>query len=73
MSNILNQLKQYQDAARISAEWNDLVSVEEVAEKTKKSIKQVKEVMKEKNIQPKGKFGKSYLYSKAEILEKILL
>lgn len=63
MSAILKQLEQYQEAARISAEWADLVSVEEIAAKTSKTIQHVKELLSEKGIVHKGKLGKSYLYS----------
>ncbi len=71
MSAILKQLEQYQQAAKISAEWNDLVSCEEIAAKTHKTIQHVKELLSEKGIKPVGKFGKTYLYSKAELLQLI--
>lgn len=73
MSAILKQLELYQQAAKISAEWSDLVSVEEVAEKTKKSIKQVKVLLNEKGIAPKAQIGKSYMYSKAQLLSTFQL
>ena len=70
-SAILRQLEQYQQAAQISAEWNDLVSVEEIAAKTSKTIQHVKAMLTEKGVAHKGKLGKSYLYSKAELLKVI--
>ncbi len=71
MSHILKQLKEYQEAAKVSAEWSDLVSVEEIAAKTHKTIHHTKELLSTKGLKPKGKLGKSYLYSKAELLSVI--
>ena len=70
-SAILHQLTLYQEAAMISADFSDLVSVEELADKTKKSIRQVKDILNANGIKNKGQFGKSYLYSKAELLKLI--
>ena len=71
MSAIIRQLEQMKKAAEISAEWQDLVSCEEIAEKTCKSIQMVKELLREKDLKPKAKLGKSQLYSKTEILNAI--
>lgn len=71
MSTIIRQIEELKEFAKINAEWQDLVSVEEIAQKTCKSIRMVKNIMEEKNIQHRGKFGKSYLYSKAELLKAI--
>lgn len=70
-SAIFRQLTAMKKAAEISAEWQDLVSCEEIAEKTRKSIQAVKELLKEKGLDPKAKLGKTYLYSKMEILDRI--
>ena len=71
MSAILKQLEQYQQAAQVSAEWGDLVSVEEIAAKTSKTIPHVKELLTEKGVQHIGKLGKSFLYSKTALLKAI--
>lgn len=71
MSAILAQLRQYQEAAKVSAEWSNLVSVEDIAKKAgNKSIKQMKVILKQKGLVPKLKIGGSYLYAKSELLEK---
>jgi phage terminase large subunit len=71
MSAILKQLQEYKEAAKVSAEWSDLVSVEEIASKTQKSIRMVKDLLEEKGLNHKAKLGKSYLYSKTELLKAI--
>jgi hypothetical protein len=68
-SAILKQLREYQEAARVSAEWNDLVSIEEISEKTRKSIRRTKDLLDEKGLMPKCVIGKSYMYSKAAVME----
>lgn len=71
MSVILRQLEEMKAALTASAQWEDLVSVEEIAEKTHKSIQSVKELLAEKGLQHKAKLGKCYLYSKIELLQAI--
>jgi phage terminase large subunit len=70
-SAILKQLQEYKEAAKIHAEWTDLVSVEEIASKTQKSIRMVKDLLEEKGLSHKAKLGKSYMYSKTELLKAI--
>lgn len=69
MSAILAQLQQYKAAAEVSAEFSDLVSVEALAELTKKSVVQVKRLCTELGLEPSNRFGKSYLYSKRAFME----
>jgi hypothetical protein len=69
MSAILKQLETYKAAAEVSAEFSDLVSVEALADMTRKSVVQVKAVCKSLGMEPVRRFGKSYLYSKREFLE----
>lgn len=63
MSVILRQLEEMKAALTATAQWEDLVSVEEIAKKTHKSIQSVKELLAEKGLKHKAKFGKCYLYS----------
>lgn len=71
MSHVLKQIEEMKQLALINAEWQDLVSVEEIAEKTRKEIQSVKEILKDKGLKPTAKLGKTYLYSKAAFLKAI--
>lgn len=71
MSVILRQLEELKAALAATAQWEDLVSVEEIADKTRKSIKHVKELLEQYGIKHVAKFGKTYLYSKVELMRVI--
>lgn len=71
---ILKQLEELKEAIRLTVEWEDMVSAEEISKKTGgKSIQAVKDLLDEKGLRPVAKFGKTYLYSKAELLKSIRL
>lgn len=71
-SVVLKQLEELKQAVKDTAEWENLVSVEEISKKTgDKSIQAVKDILNEKGLKPVGKIGKTYLYSRAELLKTI--
>lgn len=70
MSVVLKQLEELKEAVKNTAQWEDMISVEEISKKSgDKSIQAVKDILNEKGLKPVGKFGKTYLYSKAELLK----
>jgi len=72
MSAILKQLETLKEAVQNTAEWEDLVSVEEIAKKAgSKSIQAVKDILAEKGLKHVAKIGKTYLYSRSELLKAI--
>lgn len=67
---VLKQLEELKEAVKNTAQWEDMISVEEISKKSgDKSIQAVKDILNEKGLKPVGKFGKTYLYSKAELLK----
>lgn len=70
-SAILKQLNEYKEAAKISAEFSDMVSAETLADMTHKSIRQVKDILAANGIEVIGYFGKSPLYPKSKVLRII--
>jgi hypothetical protein len=68
-SAIIKQLETFKAAAEVSAAFDDLISVETLAEMTKKSVIQVKRLCDDLGIQATNRFGKSYLYSKKQFIE----
>jgi hypothetical protein len=69
VSAILKQLNDLKAAAEATAGFSDLVSVEVLAEMTKKSVVQVKRLCADLGLEPTNRFGKSYLYSKRKFIE----
>jgi hypothetical protein len=71
-SAILKQIEQLKEALQNTAEWEDLVSVEDISKKTgDKSIQAVKDILNDKGLKPVGKIGKTYLYARGELLKAI--
>lgn len=72
MSTVLRQLEDLKEAIKNTAEWEDMISVEEISKKTgNKSIQVVKDILNEKGLRHVAKFGKTYLYSRSEFLKLI--
>jgi hypothetical protein len=70
VSAVLKQLEELKEAVKNTAQWEDMISVEEIARKTGgKSIQVVKDILNEKGLKHVAKIGKTYLYSKAELLK----
>ena len=71
MSAVLKQLEQLKETVQTIAEWEDLVSVEEISKKTDKSVQAVKDILSDKGLKHVAKFGKTYLYSRSELMKAI--
>jgi hypothetical protein len=71
MSAVLKQLSEFKRVAEVSTELMDMVSVETLAQMTGKTIKHIKDFLKENQLHHIGKMGKTYFYSKTEVLSLI--
>jgi hypothetical protein len=68
---IIRELEKYREAAKVSAEFSDMVSAEALSAMTFKSIRQVKDILAANGIEAIGHFGKSPLYPKSKVLATI--